>query len=295
MYNDLLELMQRCDTFIRDSRIKVGQFCSMVGIKRQSYYDWMNGRTAPCNEAVEKIECFLSSEKAHDLLTEGAKYLPLHECARITGLSKHVISRLCNDGVIECIRSSGGRIRACIEQLRTYANMKHPGRIYFESAQNTQLLAFKDLNLDSDEVWKPMLSQNNDNEIFFPDRHEYANQLWISNKGRIYNATTRNVLGAKPDREGYIAVNLEKFDDNGNIILVTRLIHRLVAYFFAPHNDLFRDEVHHINGNPQDNRACNLLWVTPKEHDECHRLMKKDRKAYRRYISKIKRENRSNR
>lgn len=291
MYNDLSELMQRCDTFIRDARIKVGQFCSMVGIKRQSYYDWMNGKTTPCMEAVKKMEHFLSSEKARDLLAEGVNYLPLHECARITGLTRDVISRLCNDGVIKCIRSSGGRIRANIEQLRTYASMKNPGRIYFESEKNAQLLSFKDLRFDPDEVWKPMLSQNNDNEIFFPDRHEYANQYWISSKGHVYNATTRNVLGTEPDREGYIAVNLDKFDEDGNIVRITRPIHRLVAYFFAPHNDLFRDEVHHINSDPQDNRACNLLWCTPEEHYECRRL-KKNKKAYRRYVNKIKRENR---
>lgn len=295
MYNDRSELMQRCDTFIRDARIEVGRFCSMAGIKRQSYYNWMNGKTEPCQEAAEKIEHFLSSEKAHNLLAEGSIYCPLHECARITGLTRDVISRLCNDGVIGCIRSSGGRIRANIGQLRTYASTKNPGRIYFESEKNARLLSFNDLRFDPDEAWKPMLSQNNDNEIFCQDRHEYANQYWISSKGRVYNATTRNVLGTEPDREGYIAVNLKKFDNNGNIILVTRLIHRLVAYFFVPHDDLFRDEVHHVDGNPQNNRACNLLWVTPKEHDECHRMMKKDKKAYRRYINKIKRENRSNR
>lgn len=294
MYDDLSELMQQCDTFIRDARISVLDFCSLTGIKKQSYYKWVNGKTEPNSASVEQINSFLSSKKAGDLLTEGAKYPALNECARITGLRKDTIARLCNDGVIDCVRSSGSRIRPNIEQLRAYAAMKHPGRIYFESEQNTQLLAFKDLHLDFDEMWKPMLSQNNESEIFILDRHEYVNQYWISNKGRIYNATTRNVLGAKPDRDGYITVNLEKFDGAGNIILVNRLIHRLVAYFFAPHNDLFRDEVHHINGNKQDNRSCNLLWVTPKEHDECHRLMKlPNKKEYREYIKMIRKSNRN--
>lgn len=293
--NELRELIQQCDNFIKDSHITVRKFCALAGISYQSYYDWINGKSMPYERTIEKLKHFLSSKKAQLLLEDGRKYPNISDCMRITGLKHPVIKRLCDDGVIDCIRSTGNHIRPNIDQLRAYANLQNPGRIYFKSAKNTRMLAFKDLQLDPEEVWKPMLSQNNENEIFMLDRHEYVNQYWISNKGHIYNATTRNILGAKPDRNKYITVNLEKFDEDGNIVLVTRLIHRLVAYFFAPHEDLFRDEVHHINRKKQDNRASNLLWCTPEEHDECHRLMKKNKKAYRAYVNKIKRENRGNR
>lgn len=293
---DLAGLMERCESFIREAHISIKFFCRKANIERETFYELKNGDVTPSQQTVEKIEYFLSSAEAKDLLIQGAQYPPLYECVRLTGLSKYVISRLCTDGIIDCLRSSGGHINGVnIGELRRFVNMKNPGRIYFESEQNPKLLSFGDLGFDLEETWKPMLSQNNDSEIFFSDRHEYANQYWISNKGRVYNATTRNVLGANPDRDGYIAVNLEKFDENGNIVLVTRTIHSLVAYFFAPHNDLFRGEIHHINGKKQDNRSCNLLWCTPEEHDECHRLMKSDKKKYREYVKQIQKENKSNR
>lgn len=44
-----------------------------------------------------------------------------------------------------------------------------------------------------------------------------------------------------------------------------RLMHRVVATCWLPNPDN-KKHVHHINGNKQDNRVCNLQWVTPTEH-----------------------------
>ena len=44
-----------------------------------------------------------------------------------------------------------------------------------------------------------------------------------------------------------------------------RLMHRVVATCWLSNNDKSK-HVHHINGIKHDNRAENLLWVTPKEH-----------------------------
>ena len=43
-------------------------------------------------------------------------------------------------------------------------------------------------------------------------------------------------------------------------------VHRLVATYFIEDNLSSNLHVHHINGVPDDNRAVNLQWVTPKEH-----------------------------
>lgn len=44
-----------------------------------------------------------------------------------------------------------------------------------------------------------------------------------------------------------------------------RLMHRAVAICWIPNPDN-KKHVHHINEDKTDNRACNLQWVTPKEH-----------------------------
>lgn len=44
-----------------------------------------------------------------------------------------------------------------------------------------------------------------------------------------------------------------------------RLMHRVVALCWVPTEDTSK-HVHHVDGNKQNNRADNLVWVTPKEH-----------------------------
>lgn len=48
-----------------------------------------------------------------------------------------------------------------------------------------------------------------------------------------------------------------------------RLMHRVVATCWLDKPEKAR-HVHHINENKSDNRASNLMWVSPKEHSKHH-------------------------
>lgn len=47
-------------------------------------------------------------------------------------------------------------------------------------------------------------------------------------------------------------------------------VHKLVAQAFIP-NPENKPEVHHIDGNPANNKVSNLMWVTEEEHNLYHR------------------------
>jgi hypothetical protein len=77
--------------------------------------------------------------------------------------------------------------------------------------------------------------------------------------GRPYTAKER-ILKPATDQCGYqrVALSLDK--------LRTFKVHRLVAQRFVDGDSTL--EVNHINGNKQDNRACNLQWVTRAQNQQ---------------------------
>ena len=73
--------------------------------------------------------------------------------------------------------------------------------------------------------------------------------------GRIYGLKCRRSL--KPQiKNGYETVTLCK---NGEKRYFR--VHRLIALAFIP-NPYELPEIDHINGNPRDNRVCNLRWAS---------------------------------
>lgn len=71
-------------------------------------------------------------------------------------------------------------------------------------------------------------------------------------------------LKPKTDKAGYFIIGLHK-----NGILKMMAVHRLVAEAFLPNPDNL-PEVHHLNHDTKDNRACNLQWVTRAEQMDKH-------------------------
>lgn len=104
----------------------------------------------------------------------------------------------------------------------------------------------------------------------------YSNYL-ISNYGRIYSLKRKAVKEVHKEKgKSYLTTRL--IDDNGKLSN-SLYIHRIVAEVFCdnPAPDI-KTEVHHINCNSLDNRAENLEWLTPEEHREKHKQLRKTQK-----------------
>ena len=94
-----------------------------------------------------------------------------------------------------------------------------------------------------------------------------STQMWISFDdlyevsltGQVRNKNTGKVL--KPyvcKRKGYYRVSHHKYH--------LMAVHRLVALCFLPRVIIDDHQVHHINHDPSDNRAENLMWVSNQQN-----------------------------
>lgn len=83
-----------------------------------------------------------------------------------------------------------------------------------------------------------------------------GNEFISHKEGRILKPT--------PNGNGYLSVVLAKDGETR-----TSPIHRLVAEAFLENPNNY-NTVHHKNGNHQDNRAENLIWMEGEEHNRIH-------------------------
>ena len=72
-------------------------------------------------------------------------------------------------------------------------------------------------------------------------------------------------------KNGYISVYDLKRDGKRQL----HLEHRVVMEALLGRKLTRREYVHHINGNPADNRPENLMVMTPAEHTKFHADMRK--------------------
>lgn len=93
-------------------------------------------------------------------------------------------------------------------------------------------------------------------------RGEYRCGRWVPAK-RIA-ASVQGSSGRSSRRGTYLKVNV-----NVNGVKVQRAVHRLVAEAWLDgYHPLY--EVHHVNGDPLDNRAENLMLVNRADHERLH-------------------------
>ena len=100
---------------------------------------------------------------------------------------------------------------------------------------------------DVDEQWKEIAQ--------FP-RYE------CSTNGRVRNKKSLRVLYKRHDAWGYQKTGLYSDTDKKQVSLS---VHRVVADTWIP-NTNGHPQVHHINHVKDDNRVCNLQWVTRSEN-----------------------------
>ena len=83
----------------------------------------------------------------------------------------------------------------------------------------------------------------------------------VSNQGRIKNKHG-HILTPYLKHNGYEAIDLRV---DGNVEKYR--VNRLVAYVWLPLPTEEGLECHHINSIRDDNRACNLQWITKQENN----------------------------
>lgn len=85
--------------------------------------------------------------------------------------------------------------------------------------------------------------------------------LHVSKKGKVWSERSQRHIGIGPRA----VVNWYGY---------TIQVAHLVAGLFVPHSQE-QDIVHHFDGNPANNSAKNLMWVTNEEHKAAHRALRK--------------------
>lgn len=102
----------------------------------------------------------------------------------------------------------------------------------------------------------------------FYEVNEFGEVRSVDRKVKYKNGKIVNYKGKElklsMNERGYSTVGLNK-----NGIYKMMKVHRLVADAFLPNPDNL-PEVHHLNHDTKDNRACNLKWVSRLEQIDDH-------------------------
>lgn len=156
----------------------------------------------------------------------------------------------------------------------------------------------KEVNKPREEkVWCYGLDLRKLQEISFPDEEwEFLGRIikeplgdcyLVSNMGRMYNTGKQELCPLYPDdtRQRHVKVSLEQVP----VGLKNYSLHRLVAGAFVSNSDPEEKTiVHHIDGDPSNNKAVNLVWLTPSEHRIAHALKNSEMALYCDWIAAMR-------
>ena len=96
----------------------------------------------------------------------------------------------------------------------------------------------------------------------------------VSNNGIVRNIATGKVL--MPYKNTKCNVQVGIYDGHGN--RVKTFVHKLVAMAFVPNPNGYTN-VHHIDGNPLNNKANNLMWVATPTYSPASMAYAKETKV----------------
>lgn len=98
------------------------------------------------------------------------------------------------------------------------------------------------------------------------DAPGYEDIYQCSTLGRLQNLNTKKIRNPWINKRGYRMVVIRADGVN-----TKWYIHRLINLTWNKKETEDHNETHHIDGNKLNNRADNLIWVTPLQHKQLHR------------------------
>lgn len=97
-------------------------------------------------------------------------------------------------------------------------------------------------------------------------------RYYISNYGRVFSLCGKEWIIKVPqvDEDGYMYVDMYS---NGE--RTRKRIHQLVVEAFMPYTNLDGLEIHHLDGNKENNHLDNLIPLTQEQHRQIHKYLRK--------------------
>lgn len=91
---------------------------------------------------------------------------------------------------------------------------------------------------------------------------------YVSNHGRVWNGNTGQFLTPETTHHNYLRAHMSVHGEQCH-----KYVHELVAMAFLP-RPRGSTEIHHIDGNKQNNNADNLMYVNRRQHRSLHKVMR---------------------
>jgi len=129
------------------------------------------------------------------------------------------------------------------------------------------------------EAWRQTVLKVYDTEEEIWAFHPETEHFIISNKGRVKNFITGNLLKAHPNQQGYMMTNIVYSNGKRRSSMTHRLVAETFYAFFGLNDEIY--EVNHIDGNKKNNNLSNLEWLTRYEnlqHARDNKLFKPSKK-----------------